>query len=849
MADFLDKSGEDYEEINSKIRQQNELLEQEISIFRELTNAAQEYSTTIKGDISTHRSILSLSLRLENIFRNHVNFIDEQVKGLRSINQILKDRNIIEDMVRTLNNESDLSLGRQKAVLEEIAKISSRIANEQAKNIFERNNQLLEKLIEEKGHLEAKSKAYLKISEIFKEQAFTQETLLENLENEEELVNNINKTLGVAPALLDGIDKTLRRNGFGRFAEQLNIGGALDRVKVKLASLNSSGKAFPGGFKTAGMLTKELTSSLGGVLTKTNLIAGAIALVVDGILKADKAQAELQRKLNLSRDDAREIRRDFGHIANHSNNIFITAKGIQEAFIDINESLNTSAIISGDLLENYTLITKQAGFTKEISLLLTKIGLTQNKNQKELLLLINKEIAAYKGRTGILLNERKIIEDINKISSGAAAVMGNQVEKLAKAVASAESLGTTIDKLEQSSRNLLEFESSISAELEAQLMTGKDINLNRARELALIGDLSGVAKELKNEVGSLLEFQRLNVFQQESLAKAIGLSRDEVAKMLLDQEAMLRLNVRQGETIQERWQFLVKERGLEEAKRIIGNKSLADQLQSVSNQEKLAAMGEKLLEIFIQLGDVLMPIFNLLADILNAIVPPLMKGVGVIFDIFKGIGDEIDNLFGTSIEWSKTWEVIGDIVAVSIVAPLQGLQALLDLIVRALKSIGNLTTSVFKFSTFDFSGGMKDLKEAGAVWNKNTALTIKKEDQIVEQISDKWSKARPEEFKKQPSPYDNIHPFAEGGIVTKPMVGLVGEEGPEAIIPLNKKLEPETKNTQSKIDINNINSIEELKELNKNIKTLINIVQRGKDINMDGYKVGTLIALESVKMQ
>lgn len=32
----------------------------------------------------------------------------------------------------------------------------------------------------------------------------------------------------------------------------------------------------------------------------------------------------------------------------------------------------------------------------------------------------------------------------------------------------------------------------------------------------------------------------------------------------------------------------------------------------------------------------------------------------------------------------------------------------------------------------------------------------------------------------------NIIPFAEGGVVTKPTIGLVGEAGPEAIVPLNK---------------------------------------------------------------
>lgn len=822
MADIIDNTGEEYEKINDLIREQNEFLEKQVSIFRNLTNLAQEHAKQLGNDFSTRRSIMSVSLQLERIFRHHVNYVDEQVKGLRNINHILKDRNIIEDAIRTIQNESNIAISQANFTSIKRSEILREILDEEAKGL-NGSKRKIELLKEESITLAKTAISYKRIGNNFREMMGTQNQLLQNLEKEEELVRKINKSLGIAPSLLDGIDKTLRRNGFGRFAEQLDMSGAINRVKLKLADLNAQGKAFPNALKTSGMLTKELTKSLFGAFTKANLIAGAIVLIVDGILKADKAQAELQRKFNLSRDDARSTRREFAHIANYSNNIFVSAKGIQEAFSDINESLGTSGMASSELLENYTLLTKQAGITKETALLLTKIGLTQRKGQKELLVNINKEIGAFKGRTGILLNERKIVEDINKISAGAAAVMGNQVEKLAKAVSSAAALGTSIEKVEQASRNLLEFESSIANELEAQLMTGKDINLNRARELSLIGDLAGVANELKNEVGSLHEFQLMNVFQQESLAKAVGMTRDEVAKLLLDQEAMQRLNVRQGESLQERWQYLVREHGLEKAKYMLGNDALAKQMQSVSNSEKWAIMGEKLLEIFVQLGDVLMPIFNLLTDITAIIVAPIVKGIGVIYDIFRGIGEEIDLALGGTVDWSKAIETIGDVLEVAIVLPMQFLAKIIDGIIRSIKSMYHLGSGLLKFFSFDVAGGVKDIKQAAADWTTSSRVDIKDKDMVDRKIINKWidSSDKNADFGGFRSDRESIQPFSSEGMVTSNKVNVQGKE----------------------------QSVDELKELNKNIKVLIGLVKEGKDINMDGYKVGVAMALEAVRVQ
>ena len=48
--------------------------------------------------------------------------------------------------------------------------------------------------------------------------------------------------------------------------------------------------------------------------------------------------------------------------------------------------------------------------------------------------------------------------------------------------------------------NLLDFENSINSEMEASVMLGRNVNLQKARELSLAGDLSGLQDEILNQV-------------------------------------------------------------------------------------------------------------------------------------------------------------------------------------------------------------------------------------------------------------------------------------------------------------------------------------------------------------
>ena len=99
-------------------------------------------------------------------------------------------------------------------------------------------------------------------------------------------------------------------------------------------------------------------------------------------------------------------------------------------------------------------------------------------------------------------------------------------------------MGVEMDAISGAAGQLLDFEESIAKELEAELLIGRDLNLEAARQAALAGDQETLMRELVREAGSLEKLQGMNVIQQQALAGALGLSADQLANQVLNGEAL-----------------------------------------------------------------------------------------------------------------------------------------------------------------------------------------------------------------------------------------------------------------------------------------------------------------------
>jgi hypothetical protein len=126
---------------------------------------------------------------------------------------------------------------------------------------------------------------------------------------------------------------------------------------------------------------------------------------------------------------------------------------------------------------------------------------------------------------------KEVMQDISKLSAGTLIKFQGNPKALAATVVEAKKLGLTLEQVNKTGDTLLNFESSIESELKAELMTGKQLNMERARAAALAGDQATLTKEIGEQVGTLNDYQNMNVLAQQSLAEAFGMSRDEMSEM------------------------------------------------------------------------------------------------------------------------------------------------------------------------------------------------------------------------------------------------------------------------------------------------------------------------------
>lgn len=123
-------------------------------------------------------------------------------------------------------------------------------------------------------------------------------------------------------------------------------------------------------------------------------------------------------------------------------------------------------------------------------------------------------------------------------------------DNLMKAAVEAAKLGISLSDVSASMESMLNFEDSITKQMEAEVLLGRQLNLDKARELSLDGDAIGLQKELVNLVGSESELNSLNQIQRTALADALGISLEKMASIVGAEE---RLNEAQAKSNQEAW--------------------------------------------------------------------------------------------------------------------------------------------------------------------------------------------------------------------------------------------------------------------------------------------------------
>ena len=130
------------------------------------------------------------------------------------------------------------------------------------------------------------------------------------------------------------------------------------------------------------------------------------------------------------------------------------------------------------------------------------------------------------------VNPKAVMQDMAKSSQLIAKFGADNLQSISKAAIQARKLGLELNTVDSISSSLLNFQDSITKQFEAEVILGRRLDLQRARQLALTGDLSSMMDEVLKQVGGEAKFNKMNVLERQALADTIGVSVGEMAKLV-----------------------------------------------------------------------------------------------------------------------------------------------------------------------------------------------------------------------------------------------------------------------------------------------------------------------------
>jgi hypothetical protein len=523
MADPTQLTPEEEQKRLNLIQQQGVAAKDLASTYEKLEKTLGRLTAEEKESLNIAKELQRLSTNLEKSIQNRLDR-SGSIKSLeKSLNQLLIDQ--AKTLATQASVTNKLNDDKIKALAEQ-----TRLSNQQAlqQTILNQEMRAQQIILDEIDHLKSQQGSIDRVTlhnlnqqlSISKNATKISEKTLEQTKKQHEEQKDLTKQITAAKQAHEDIIKQQK--------EEIALAEHELKIRNGLAMLDHLNKTF-GTDKIAEMFT----------------LVGLFKMLLDAALKFNVISVKTSKDLGYGADNADRVTSSLVDMARSSSNVNVTLKNAGEAMSQLNEATGGGAEYTADALETQIMLTKQLGLSGEEAAGIYKYSVLTGQSSEK----VNDEMVAAFANTRNAVkgsaNFKTTMAEAAKVSGQLAANLQNNPGLITEAVVKAQALGTTLEQVKNQGASLLNFESSISKELDAELLTGKQLNLERARAAALSGDQITLAEELNKNVGTLEDFQKMNVLQQNALADAVGLTADQLSDQLRKQK----IAVEQGKSL------------------------------------------------------------------------------------------------------------------------------------------------------------------------------------------------------------------------------------------------------------------------------------------------------------
>jgi hypothetical protein len=572
-------------DVKNNQKEFNRELENAVKHFADLNNEFDNISSTFRNVVNDLRKFDDTSGRINKNFKTLGGYADKlkyDAEGIVELNKkdliSLKSKVDVEVKELKTNKERLDNLGYAQHSEEELLALSKLTGSERNKQIAKEAAQ------------------YIELRSIFDE----------NNKFREDENNYVKKLLDLLDERLEK-EKKYERTAGGILS---NLLGGLKKIPIigDVLDIDSAQKAMKKVALAGGDFTKQMKAGAGELGASIEAAMGpfglilvavkAIKALVEMMFVADKQITSIAKNLSISKNEAQGMRDYFITISNTIDTTYNRLQDVIDAQLQLSQLSQFTILYSKTALENQIALTKELGLSEEEAAKLNKNFILNNVEGSKGRRIVYDQIAAFANQNKMVANGAKILQEVSRVSGQILLNFRGNLPALTNAVLEANKLGLSLEQSRDISNSLLDFESSINNELEASVFLGRRFNLDRAKALALEKDYVGATEEVLKQVGSIEEFERMSAIHQQVIAKAAGMTVDQLADSLMYQKF---IGTETGKTIQR-----FKEAGREDlANRIMNGKLVGEELEaaqrSLDAQEKFNLALDKAKEIFTNL--------------------------------------------------------------------------------------------------------------------------------------------------------------------------------------------------------------------------------------------------------
>lgn len=496
--------------------------------------------------------------------------------------------------------------------------------------------------------------------------------------------------------------------------------------------INRMGKAFTGGFtgsfnkviKSGGSFTKALTTGVGGGIRGLGTAAARIAPMLMGpqaiivamvavlglglmrLYQIEEAANSFKKSTGLLNNDTKDIQRQISKISADYAQIGVNAEKVAAAAASFNNAFRGTQKASDAVLSSMVVLSENFGVavddqTKLNELFQSSAHLTQEQAQY----MIGSVVAA-----ADLANvaPTKVIADMAENSEAMYNYFRGSVEEMGAAAVQAAAMGTSISQMTGMADKLLNFETSLTDELHAGAILGKNFNLSIARSAAAAGDLGGMYEAVVDAVGQQKDITKMTKFEQDAIVQATGLQISELANALHVKKKFSNASkeelaagvelLKNGKDIHS-----INEDDLKTlVKKQKSQKEMQGQIHALGDMVK--GFGGVIMDAFLPIGQAFITILTPIVAAMGSFVKGFITPVANAFKrISKTISDTMEKFGGmekTGKVLGKVFEFIGTILggglAIAVEYLLGGFESVIDVISGIVSIVKGLFTGDMK---------------------------------------------------------------------------------------------------------------------------------------------------------